>query len=46
MAKFYFFEKVVNMFYTHIFTESKESYAKSTQLSITFASGRTQTAIM
>ncbi|KAK1935978.1 mitochondrial phosphate transporter [Babesia divergens] len=39
MAKFYFFEKVVNMFYTHIFTESKESYAKSTQLSITFASG-------
>ncbi|KAK1443209.1 mitochondrial phosphate carrier protein slc25a3/pic2/mir1-like protein [Babesia gibsoni] len=39
MAKFFFFEKVVNMFYTHVFTESKESYSKSTQLSITFASG-------
>eukprot|EP00042_Codosiga_hollandica_P020942 m.70271 g.70271 ORF g.70271 m.70271 type:complete len:335 (+) comp50125_c0_seq1:581-1585(+) len=39
MAKFYFFEKVVQAFYTHVFTEPKSSYAKSTQLSITFASG-------
>merc|ERR1719453_2141687 len=34
MAKFFFFEKVVAAFYTHIFTEPKESYGKSTQLGI------------
>jgi solute carrier family 25 phosphate transporter 3 len=39
MAKFYFFEKVVEAFYTHVFTNPKESYPKSTQLAITFASG-------
>jgi solute carrier family 25 phosphate transporter 3 len=39
MAKFFFFEKVVRLFYKHIFTEEKSSYSKSTQLSITFASG-------
>jgi hypothetical protein len=39
MAKFFFFEKVVEAFYTHVFTAPKESYAKSTQLGITFASG-------
>jgi len=39
MAKFYFFEKTVEMFYTHFFTAPKESYNKVTQLSITFASG-------
>eukprot|EP01012_Entosiphon_sulcatum_P063616 TRINITY_DN912_c0_g1_i1.p2 TRINITY_DN912_c0_g1~~TRINITY_DN912_c0_g1_i1.p2 ORF type:complete len:311 (-),score=55.88 TRINITY_DN912_c0_g1_i1:82-1014(-) len=39
MAKFFFFEKVVSLFYTHVFTNPKESYAKSTQLSVTFASG-------
>ena len=39
MAKFFFFEKVVEAFYTHVFTEPKESYGKSTQLGITFASG-------
>jgi len=39
MAKFYFFEKTVEMFYTHIFTAPKETYSKGTQLSITFASG-------
>jgi len=39
MAKFYFFEKTVEMFYTHFFTAPKESYSKATQLSITFASG-------
>merc|ERR1719446_1336032 len=41
MAKFFFFEKAVAAFYTHIFTEPKESYGKSTQLGITFASGYT-----
>merc|ERR1711871_579645 len=41
MAKFYFFEKVVEAFYTHVFTQPKESYSKSTQLGITFASGYT-----
>jgi solute carrier family 25 phosphate transporter 3 len=39
MAKFYFFEKVVQLFYTNVFTEPKASYSKPTQLSITFASG-------
>jgi solute carrier family 25 phosphate transporter 3 len=39
MAKFYFFEKVVEAFYTHVFTAPKSSYPKSTQLGITFASG-------
>jgi len=39
MAKFFFFEKCVNMFYNHVFTAPKESYTKTTQLSITFASG-------
>merc|ERR1719453_2840055 len=41
MAKFFFFEKVVAAFYTHVFTEPKESYSKNTQLGITFASGYT-----
>jgi len=39
MAKFFFFEKVVQLFYTHVFTNPKESYSKVTQLQITFASG-------
>jgi len=39
MAKFFFFEKVVQLFYNHVFTEPKDSYNKATQLSITFASG-------
>ncbi|KAI8920718.1 mitochondrial carrier domain-containing protein [Entophlyctis helioformis] len=39
VAKFFFFEKIVSLFYTHVFTAPKESYAKSTQLGITFASG-------
>jgi len=39
MAKFFFFEKVVEAFYMHVFTAPKESYGKSTQLGITFASG-------
>jgi solute carrier family 25 phosphate transporter 3 len=39
MAKFFFFEKVVEAFYTKVFTAPKDSYGKSTQLGITFASG-------
>lgn len=39
MAKFFFFEGIVQMFYTHVFTAPKETYSKSTQLGITFASG-------
>lgn len=39
MAKFYFFEKIVELFYTHVFTEPKESYSKPTQLGVTFGSG-------
>jgi len=39
MAKFYFFEKTVEMFYDNIFTAPKETYGKPTQLGITFASG-------
>ncbi|KAJ3330493.1 Cu/Pi carrier [Blyttiomyces sp. JEL0837] len=39
VAKFYFFEKVVQLFYTHVFTAPKETYSKQTQLGVTFASG-------
>ncbi|VWU48141.1 mitochondrial phosphate carrier protein [Hepatocystis sp. ex Piliocolobus tephrosceles] len=39
MAKFYFFEKIVQSMYDHVFTQPKDSYSKSTQLGITFASG-------
>lgn len=39
MAKFYFFEKTVQLFYTHVFTAPKDTYSKPTQLGITFASG-------
>jgi len=39
MAKFYFFEKVVQLFYNNVFTQPKDSYSKGTQLGITFASG-------
>ncbi|KAN0088864.1 Mitochondrial carrier domain containing protein [Tylopilus felleus] len=39
MAKFFFFEKIVQLFYTHYFTAPKDSYSKTTQLGITFASG-------
>jgi solute carrier family 25 phosphate transporter 3 len=41
VAKFYFFEKVVQLFYTKVFTAPKETYSKPTQLGITFASGYT-----
>lgn len=39
MAKFFFFEKIVQVFYTHVFTAPKETYGKGTQLGVTFASG-------
>ncbi|EDL46770.1 mitochondrial carrier protein, putative [Plasmodium vivax] len=39
MAKFYFFEKIVQLMYDQVFTNPKDSYSKSTQLGITFASG-------
>lgn len=39
MAKFYFFEKIVQYMYDNVFTLPKESYSKTTQLSVTFASG-------
>jgi solute carrier family 25 phosphate transporter 3 len=39
VAKFFFFEKIVQVFYTHVFTAPKETYSKVTQLGVTFASG-------
>jgi len=39
MAKFFFFEKIVQLFYTHVFTKPKDTYGKPTQLGITFGSG-------
>ncbi|KAI5124237.1 hypothetical protein M0805_005086 [Coniferiporia weirii] len=39
MAKFFFFEKIVSLFYTHVFTKPKNEYAETTQLGVTFASG-------
>ncbi|CAF1575421.1 unnamed protein product [Rotaria sp. Silwood1] len=39
VTKFYFFEKTVQMLYTHVFTKEKSTYSKSTQLGITFAAG-------
>jgi len=39
MAKFFFFEKIVSIFYTHVFPEPKSTYSKTTQLGVTFASG-------
>jgi solute carrier family 25 phosphate transporter 3 len=41
VAKFYFFEKVVQLFYTHVFTNDRSTYSKGTQLGVTFASGYT-----
>lgn len=39
VAKFFFFEKIVQVFYTHVFTRPKDTYSKGTQLGVTFASG-------
>lgn len=41
VAKFFFFEKVVQFCYANILTAPKESYSKQTQLGVTFASGYT-----
>jgi len=39
MVKFSAFENTVKAFYKHVFTAGKDSYSKTTQLSITFLSG-------
>jgi len=39
IVKFVAFERVVQMFYTHVFTKEKSSYGKGTQLGVTFSSG-------
>jgi len=39
MAKFFFFELIVGLFYSNVFTQPKDTYSKGTQLGITFASG-------
>ncbi|PCH44164.1 mitochondrial carrier protein [Wolfiporia cocos MD-104 SS10] len=39
MAKFFFFEYIVQLFYSHVFTAPKDTYSKPTQLGVTFASG-------
>ncbi|KAI0796018.1 mitochondrial carrier protein [Abortiporus biennis] len=39
MAKFFFFEYIVSLFYGHVFTAPKDTYGKPTQLGVTFASG-------
>ncbi|KAI4835555.1 mitochondrial phosphate carrier protein [Plasmodium brasilianum] len=39
MAKFYFFEKIVQLMYDKVFTKPKNTYSDTTQLGITFASG-------
>ena len=39
IVKFVAFEKIVQAFYTHVFTAEKSSYSKGTQMMITFASG-------
>merc|ERR1712137_1296150 len=39
MAKFYFFEEIVEAFYRHVFTKPRKSYSKATQLGVTFSSG-------
>lgn len=39
IAKFFFFENVVEAFYTYVLTKPRDSYGRATQLSVTFASG-------
>jgi solute carrier family 25 phosphate transporter 3 len=39
ITKFLFFEKIVEGFYTYVFTNPKDTYDKPTQLGVTFASG-------
>lgn len=39
IVKFVAFEKVVQQFYTHVFTNEKSTYGKGTQMGVTFMSG-------
>ncbi|KII86976.1 hypothetical protein PLICRDRAFT_55863 [Plicaturopsis crispa FD-325 SS-3] len=39
VAKFCFFEKIAELFYTHLFTAPKATYGTGTQLGVTFVSG-------
>ncbi|KAJ7795172.1 mitochondrial carrier protein [Mycena olivaceomarginata] len=39
IAKFCIFEQTVQLFYTYLLTEPKDSYSKPTQLAVTFGSG-------
>jgi solute carrier family 25 phosphate transporter 3 len=39
IVKFVAFEKIVQQFYTKVFTKPKSEYSKGTQLGVTFASG-------
>ena len=39
IVKFVAFEKIVQAFYTNVFTADKNSYGKGTQMIVTFASG-------
>eukprot|EP01059_Diplonema_ambulator_P000847 TRINITY_DN10677_c0_g2_i1.p1 TRINITY_DN10677_c0_g2~~TRINITY_DN10677_c0_g2_i1.p1 ORF type:complete len:300 (+),score=81.19 TRINITY_DN10677_c0_g2_i1:733-1632(+) len=39
MAKFFVFERTVQMFYTYVFTMPKDTYSKETQLLVTCLSG-------
>jgi solute carrier family 25 (mitochondrial phosphate transporter), member 3 len=39
MAKFFFFELFVSMFYRHLFTKDRSEYGKGTQLGVTIMSG-------
>lgn len=39
MAKFFFFEYIVSLFYTRLLTAPKDTYSQTTQLGVTFASG-------
>ena len=39
VVKFVAFEKIVNQFYTKVFTKPKSDYGKGTQLMVTFMSG-------
>eukprot|EP01083_Nonionella_stella_P036787 100353_1 len=39
IVKFFFFEQIVEGFYTYVYTKPKSSYGKGTQLGVTFMSG-------
>ena len=39
VTKFFFFEKLVALFYTYVLIHPKDTYSRATQLGVTFASG-------